>query len=68
MKEVKAKSVVDFLDRYYKPNRFRGRGEEYANILIKSHTDFFNKWGDDIISRHDCVLGEAVKLIGLEGE
>ena len=56
------KTVDEFLDKYYKPDRYRGRGAEYAAVLLKSHTNDFNQHGYDIISHHDCVTGCVVAL------
>jgi hypothetical protein len=61
---VEATSVEDFLDRYYKPERFRGRGEEYAVALIASHTADFERDGYDVISRHDSVTRRTVAFFG----
>ncbi|GAG68438.1 unnamed protein product [marine sediment metagenome] len=61
---VQAKSVVQFLDKYYKNRRFRGRGEEYASVLIASHTARFAEYGFTIISRHDSKTGEVVAYFG----
>ena len=33
MRIVKAKSVKDYLERYYKRDRYTGRGKEYAAVL-----------------------------------
>ena len=61
---VPAKSIEDFLNRYYKPERFRGRGEEYAACLIASHQRDFDREGYDIISHHDSVTGQVVAYFG----
>lgn len=61
---AEAASVADFLDRYYKPDRYRGRGEEYAAGLLASHQQDFAKHGYDLISRHDSVTGQAVAYFG----
>lgn len=61
---VTAESVEAFLDRYYKPERFRGRGEEYAAALLASHEADFEKYGYDIISRHDSMTGQLVVYVG----
>lgn len=62
---VEAASVADFLDRYYRPDRYRGRGEEYAAGLLASHQQDFAKHGYDLISRHDSVTGQAVAYFGM---
>jgi len=57
---VKAQSIDDFLARYYKPDRYTGRGAEYAAALLESHRQDFEHYGYDIISRHDSVTGQVV--------
>jgi len=62
--EVYALSVSDFLDRYYKPDRYKGRGEEYAKCLLASHEANYERDGYDIISHHDSVTGNVVAYFG----
>jgi len=57
---VRAASVADFLDRYYLPARYRGRGADYAAAVLASHQSDFEAHGYDIISRHESVTGEVV--------
>jgi len=57
---VKASSLDDFLNRYYKPERYRGRGEAYAATLRASHQADLERDGCDVISRHDSVTGQTV--------
>ena len=57
---VRAASVEDFLNRYYKPDRFHGRGADYAAALIASHIKDYQDYGYDFISHHDSVTGEIV--------
>ena len=61
---VQANSIEDFLDRYYKPQRFRERGEKYAAVLIASHQADFDHYGYDFISHHDSVTGRVVSWFG----
>ena len=61
---VDAESVSDFLDRYYKKDRYHGRGADYAAALLASHEHNFEVNGYDIISRHDSVTGEVVAFFG----
>ena len=35
--EVMAANVSDFLDTFYKDERYRARGPEYAKVLLASH-------------------------------
>ena len=62
--KVNADSVADFLDRYYKPDRYRGRGDDYAAVLLASHERDFAQQGYDIISRWDSVTGQVVAFFG----
>jgi len=61
---VSATSIKDFLARYYKPDRYTGRGEEYARILEASHQADFDRDGYDIISHYDSVTGQVVAYFG----
>lgn len=54
------KTVKELLDKYYRPDRYTGRGEEYAAVLVASHTKDYENDGYTIISHHDCVLGVPV--------
>ena len=60
---VQAESVENFLDKYYKHDRFRGRGEEYANILLKSHQEEYDRRGFTFISQHESNTGRIVSFI-----
>ena len=62
------KTVAEFLDLYYKKDRYTGRGEEHAAVVLASHEKMFELWGMDWISRHDSVTGEVVAFYGKEGE
>lgn len=42
---VEANSVADFLARYYKPERYTGRGEDYAACLLASHEEHLAEEG-----------------------
>lgn len=61
---VEADSVEDFLSRYYKPERYIGRGEEYAQSLLRSYQNEFEQEDFAFISRHDSVTGKAVAFFG----
>ena len=58
--KVKAKSLEDFLNRYYKSERFTERGNEYVQAVIASHKKDLNKYGYTIVSHHDNVTGKVV--------
>ena len=62
--KVKADSVSDFLERYYKPDRYHGRGESYAQSLLESYEQEFAKHGFCFISYHDSVTGRIVAFCG----
>lgn len=53
-------TISEFLDRYYKHDRYKGRGEEYASCLLSSHENDFIKHGVDTISHHDSNTGTVV--------
>ena len=59
-----ADSVADFLARYYKPDRYTGRGPEYAAGLLAAYTKEYNEKGWLMISRHDSVTGWVVSWYG----
>jgi exopolyphosphatase/pppGpp-phosphohydrolase len=53
-------NVEEFMEKYYKHERYRGAGAEYAEILLQSHQKDFEKDGYDLISHYDSVTGEMV--------
>lgn len=57
-------SVEMFLDKYYKNDRFRGRGKEYANLLINGRKQDLINDGICIISHFDSVTGRTVSFLG----
>lgn len=61
---VRAKSVEDFLARYYKPDRYTGRGPEYAAALLASYQRDFDEHGYCVTSHHDSKSGEVVAFFG----
>lgn len=61
---AKAKSVSDFLDRYYRRERYTGRGAEYASGLLASYEKDFSEEGICWISHHDSVTGDVVSFLG----
>lgn len=54
------RDIADFLSKYYKQDRYTGRGGDYAATLLKSHMEDLVKNGYDIISHHDSVTGKIV--------
>jgi len=65
---VEAESVADFLERYYRPDRYHGRGEDYAAAVLASHEKHFEKHGYDIISRHESMTGKVVAYFATDEE
>jgi hypothetical protein len=59
---VKAKSVKDFLEKYYRPDRYHQRGEDYATAVLASHEKDFSEEGWTFITHHDSVTGENVSF------
>ena len=59
-KVTDVKTVEEFLDRYYRKDRYTDRGEEHAAVVLASHKTMFELWGMDWIARHESVTGEVV--------
>lgn len=57
---VEANSVEDYLDKYYKKDRYTGRGKQYASDLLKSYQDDYNTNGYVCTSHHDNITGELI--------
>lgn len=57
-------TVADFLDKYYKHDRYKGRGTEYAKKLLESFEKEFSEDGETFISCHDSVLGHMTGMKG----
>jgi hypothetical protein len=68
--QVPAESVADFLARYYRADRYTGRGEDYAAVLLASYTREASEDGVCAISHHDSRTGEIVAWYpeGAEGQ
>lgn len=64
--QVEAESVADFLARYYRPERYHGRGDDYAAGLLASYEADFARHGYTFISHHDSVTGRVVAFFGSE--
>jgi len=62
--KVEAKSVADFLERYYRHDRYRGRGEDYAAVVLASHKKDFAEQGYTIISRYESITGQVIAYFG----
>ena len=67
--QVQATSVEDFLDKYYKHDRYKGRngliwGNDYSNPILKTAINDFLEYGWCIISKHDSNTGRVVSFYG----
>lgn len=60
---VGATSLEDFMSRYYKLDRYTGRGEEYAAGLLSSYQVELEQNGIVFITHHDSVTGECVSYV-----
>ena len=61
---VRADSVEDFCNRFYRMDRFAGRGEEYKAIVLASQREDLAKNGFCCISCHDSCTGLSVAWFG----
>ncbi len=57
-------TVGEFLKKFYRPERYTGRGEEYAKVLFDSYTAQYADEGIVWISKHDSVTGKLVSFVG----
>ena len=53
-------SVKEFIEKYYKHSRYKGRGADYAKSVLQSHEKHYEDCGYDLISRHESNLGVAL--------
>ncbi|MEA3324438.1 MAG: hypothetical protein U9Q37_04785 [Euryarchaeota archaeon] len=58
------RSVAEFLDRYYRPDRYRECGEKYAAVVLKSHEADFKEHGMDWLCEHESITGRVVAFYG----
>ena len=65
-KVTDVKTVAEFLDRYYKKDRYTGRGKEYTATVLNAHEKVFEGFGVDWISKFESVTGEVVSFYGDE--
>lgn len=63
---VKADSIADYLERYYKKRRYRTYGDEDGTKLRAAYQREFDKFGYVLTSRHDNVTGEMIAWLGPE--
>lgn len=57
--EVKCKSVEEFLEKYTKYERHKGRGVEYANERILTYKKELVNNGFTFLSRHESITGDG---------
>ena len=55
-------SVEEFLKRYYKKDRYEGRGLEYAQLILAKCKKEFEEQGMTYMSRFESVTGEVVSF------
>lgn len=60
---VEASSLEDFLNRYYRHDRYKGRGEEYAAAVLKSNSEYLEKYGIAWIDSKSSATGATVSYI-----
>ena len=56
------KNVDEILNKYGKYDRYMGRGKEYFNACVTSHQEDLDKYGYDIITKHDSNTGKVVSF------
>lgn len=56
------KTLPEFLNRYYKPDRYKGRGAEYAAAVLATHVENFKVHGVSWISKYGYIAGEVVSF------
>ena len=57
-------TVKEFCDKYYKRERYTGRGEDYAAVCLASHEEDMQTQGWTILSHHESATGEIVAFFG----
>ena len=55
-------SVEEFLQRYYKKDRYEGRGPEYAQLILANCKKEIEEMGMTYISRFESITGEVVSF------
>ena len=56
-------TVEEFAHKYYKPDRFTGRGQEYVNCCLESHKQSIQDEGFTCLSHHDNVTGRFIAFV-----
>ncbi len=55
-----AANIGELLEKYYKPDRYTGRGEEYAKTLLASYEKDYARQGYVLISHYDNITGRVI--------
>lgn len=53
-------TLEDFYSRYYKPERYTGRGEEYVKACLESGREHISRHGYAVITYHSSITGLEV--------
>ena len=53
-------TVEQFLDRYYKEDRYKGRGKDYEKQLLQSYRNELKEQGYCCISHHNNTTGKFI--------
>lgn len=53
-------SVSEFLDKYMRHDRYKGRGADYALAVLEYHEDCIEGFYHTLLSRHESRTGAAV--------
>ncbi len=62
------KTIEEFAHKYYKPDRFTGRGVDYVDCCLKSHRKSIEELGYTCLSHHDKVTGRFIAFAPKESE
>jgi len=60
-------TLEEFLLKYYKHERYLGRGEEYAAVVLASHRADYEEYGMDWMGPFESITGSAVSFYRNEG-
>lgn len=60
---VGATSIEDFYERYYRHDRYHGRGDDYVEAVLASGREDIAKYGVTAVSSKDSVTGATVAWI-----
>lgn len=60
-------TVEEFCKKYYKYDRFTGRGSDYMNCVIESNKNDLEEDGICFITKNDSITGGTVSFINEGG-